>query len=228
MSAFQIGERQVVGKPLGRHVNHDARSRDFPYLGSGLLHAVLWHRAGLAFNQGELGSCTGNALCGALNTDPLHRPRERLKKEADAVKVYEAATLIDPFPGSYPPTDTGSSGLAVCKVAKRLGWISSYRHCFSLTSALTALMHGPVITGVNWYEGFDTPDSHGTVRATGEVRGGHEFEVVGYDPATDLVVAWNSWGPSWGVHGRFRFHSSTWARLLGEAGDVTVPVRAAA
>lgn len=49
-------------------------------------------------------------------------------------------------------------------------------------------------------------------------------EVCGYDPATDLVTCWNSWGSGWGKSGKFFFTSKTWAKLLAAQGDVTVPL----
>lgn len=220
-----IPEHPGVGR-LGRHVEHDPRSLGYPVQVDEAvpLRKVLWARTGTPLNQGNLGSCTGNAMVGALNTTPLRKTGVKLLVEKDAVSIYEAATIIDGVPGQYPPDDTGSSGLAVCKVAKTRGLISGYTHAFSVTQALQALMAGPVITGVNWYEGFDTPDANGLVRISGQIRGGHEFEVRGYDPATDLVTAENSWGKSWGVTGLFHFTSKTWATLLGEQGDVSVPL----
>jgi hypothetical protein len=186
------------------------------------LKTVLWERAGGPFDQGDIGSCTGQAIAGALNTVPLNGGRPLLD-EADALNLYSRATHLDHFKGLYPPDDTGSSGLAACKAAKQLGLIVTYRHAFGLDHALQALQLGPVITGVSWYEGFDRPDRHGRVHIAGQIRGGHEFEVVGYDPATRLVAAWNSWGPGWGVGGMFFFLASDWDRLLHEHGDVTVP-----
>lgn len=220
-----LEEKLLPGKPLGRHVEHDSRSRDFPVEvdEAAPLVKVLWQRYGNPFNQGNLGSCTGNAMAGILNTAPFHKTG-KLRTEKDAVTIYEAATIIDGITGSYPPDDTGSSGLAVCKVAKSKGWIDGYKHAFSIAAALQALMKGPVITGVAWYEGFDSPDENGLVEISGSVRGGHEFEIRGYDPATDLVTAENSWGVSWGVKGLFHFTSHTWAELLKQQGDCTVPV----
>lgn len=221
-----LEEKLVPGKPLGRHVEHDERSRDFPFEVDETppLHKVLWQRYGNPFNQGNLGSCTGNAIAGVLNTKPFHASSGYLRTEKNAVAIYEAATRIDSIPGAYPPEDTGSSGLAVCKVAKSNGWISGYKHAFTLAAALQALMKGPVITGVAWYDGFDNPDANGLVEISGDVRGGHEFEVRGYDPATDLLTAENSWGTSYGLKGAFFFTSKTWAELLHQQGDVTVPV----
>lgn len=68
-------EQVVAGKRLGRHVEHDPRSRAYAYeIPDGLtsLLAVEHKRHGGIFNQGQLGSCTGNAACGAKNTEPLY------------------------------------------------------------------------------------------------------------------------------------------------------------
>lgn len=210
---------------LGRRVEHDPRSRGFPFIAAAIpLHTVSHRRYGV-FDQGDLGSCTGNAAAGALNTLPLHTAGQKLYTEKDAVELYSLATELDTFAGSYPPVDTGSSGLAVAKAAQQKGYITSYQHAFGIDAALQALMHYPVITGVNWYEGFDTPSPTGRVEISGQVRGGHEFEVVGYHAPSRTVGCVNSWGRDYGVGGRFRMSVETWAALLSEEGDVTVLVR---
>jgi hypothetical protein len=181
-------------------------------------------RSGRPFDQGNVGSCTGNAIAGCLNTAPHHLKYQRRFTEAHALAIYSLATTLDGFPGTYPPDDTGSSGLAACKAAVQFGYISEYHHAFGIEQALRALQLGPVITGVDWYTGFDTPDSHGQIRISGDVRGGHEFEVFGYDPETDLCWCWQSWGIDYGVRGKFCMTSRTWGDLLSNQGDVTVPV----
>ena len=172
------------------------------------------------FDQGELGSCTGNVEAGLLMTEPLYQ-KGRVLTEEDAVKLYSQATHNDRLKGMYPPDDTGSSGLAVMKAAKQLGYITRYDHAFGLQQALEALVLNPVITGVNWYEGFDSPDSKGMVKISGGIRGGHEFEVVGVDAENRTVRACNSWGSAWGDGGHFQFSWETWDQLLQEQGDVT-------
>ena len=220
-----IEEKPGPGR-LGRHIEHDPASRAFPVVPVGApLVKVLHVRRVAAFDQGNLGSCTGNAATGILDTVPFRDTSKPPYYEKYAVGVYADATVIDGFPGQYPPDDTGSSGLAVAKVLKNRGLISVYNHAFGITAALEALQTNAVITGVNWYSGFDDPDPvTGIAKLGGHVRGGHEFEVLGYDPATDLVTAINSWGTGWGLKGRFRFTSKDWAQLLAEQGDVTVPV----
>lgn len=215
-----------VGGRLGRHVEHDPRSLEFPFTAPAVpLRTVSHRRYGNPFDQGDLGSCTGNACAGCLNTAPLHKTGEPLFAEKDAIALYELATKLDSFPGAYPPDDTGSSGLAVAKAAKQRGLITAYRHAFGIDQALQALMAGPVITGVNWYEGFDNPSATGRVEISGQIRGGHEFEVVGYHSPSKTVGCVNSWGLGYGLKGRFRMSVDTWARLLSEQGDVTVLVR---
>lgn len=210
---------------LGRLVEHDERSREYPAMrleAGQPRRRVLWQRMIPVFDQGHLGSCTGNAVVGAAGTVPLWTAAKVLD-ESVAVSVYELATTLDQAPGSYPPDDTGSSGLAACKAAKKLGLIGGYKHAFGVEHALDALQHGPVITGVAWHEGFDRPDHQGRVVLSGAVRGGHEFVVIGHDPASGYVTAVNSWGQNWGVAGLFAFTSADWATLLADYGDVTVP-----
>jgi hypothetical protein len=215
-----------LGGPLGRNLEHDPRSRSFPALRQlgGARNHVLHTRHAKILDQGALGSCTGNALEGALGTNPLHIRFER-HTEKKAVRLYSLATQIDEFSGEWPPSDTGSSGLAVCKAGVQLGRLTRYDHAFGIDHALDALQYGPVITGTDWYEGFDRPDIHGVVRITGGIRGGHEFVVRGYDPFTDRVFcdqSWGDWGP---LRGHFLMEVKTWATLLEAEGDVTVPVR---
>lgn len=218
-----------VGGPLGRHVEHDERSRDFPFfLRFGSPQPVLHRRHAPILNQGlpapGLGSCTGNALEGALGTEPLHKRYER-HTEKKAVRLYSAATTIDEFVGEYPPEDTGSSGLAVCKAGVQLERLTAYRWAFGIEQALEALRTSAVITGLDWLEGFDQPDSRGLVKLEGQRRGGHEFVVRGHDPSLAEVFCDNSWGPGWGLRGSFRMRVKDWAALLERDGDVTVPIR---
>jgi hypothetical protein len=224
----KIEESKIKNWPLGRHVEHDPQSREYPVIGflaqaDQPIISVLHKRHVPPYGQGNLGSCTGNAEAGLLMTDPYYMAGRNLTVK-DAVRLYEKATQLDQIPGKYPPDDTGSSGLAVMKAARSFGYISGYRHTFGLDAALRAISTFPVITGVGWYEGFDRPDPHGFVRISGSVRGGHEFEIVGLDTETKRLRACNSWGAGWGDGGFFEFSWDDFDRLLYEHGDVTVAV----
>lgn len=210
--------------PLGRVVEHDARSWDFQARRvTPSTQPVLWRHYGSVLNQGQLGSCTGNAMTQCMMTAPF-RQRGRNLKEADAVKCYELATTLDNAPGQYPPTDTGSSSLGAAKAAQQLGWITSYTHAFGIAHAQQAIGVGPFIVGSEWLEGMFIPDANGFVPLTGAVAGGHEWLMLGWDPRADVWTAQNSWGRAWGIKGRFLLHGSDFANLLNAQGDVLAPV----
>jgi hypothetical protein len=226
MAKIQIPEIIVPDKRLGRSQNHDPRSRAYGFVaGAPTITTTMHQRMVPVFNQGGVLSCTGNAVVGALGTQPLFGVlpvSHAALDEAEALAIYAAATAIDPFPGTYPPTDTGSDGLSVAKVALAQQLISGYQHTFTLMDALAAIMLYPVITGFGWYSDFDVPDANGLVKIGGYVRGGHEVEIVGVDAEAKIITLVNSWGTLWGKNGFFSISWDDFGRLLNEGGDVTV------
>jgi hypothetical protein len=215
------------GGPLGRHVRHDERSKLYRYPTRGLsLVSTVHIRRIPVLDQGDLGSCVGNSALGALGTSPFFEtmPSGYDYSETQAVSLYSAFTKADGFEGQYPPNDTGSDGLTSGKVLQKMGLISGYQHTFSFNDALLALTKTPFVTGVNWYSSMDAPDSNGKVTITPNayVRGGHEVEAFALDVDNRLVWFWNSWGPAFGLDGKFSMSFDDYARLLGEQGDVTV------
>lgn len=218
----------VNGYALGRHQEHDPRSKAYPAARAVALRDVTWDYHGQVLDQGHLGSCTGHAAVEVLMCGPYYDHGQKVYTEDDAVAVYSEATHLDRVPGFYPPTDTGSSGLAVMKACRKNGWIGGYHHAFGIIHALQALQLGPVITGVPWFDGMFHPDGNGRVIPSGPVAGGHEFLVLGYTNGVGdgaaMVECLNSWGADWGQAGRFKLSVGDWAALLHQGGDVTVPV----
>lgn len=219
----RIDELPGAGR-LGRHVEHDARSLAYLVDETGVtVLSKLWSRATGILDQGDLGSCTGNAAAGALGCDPFRStlPATFHGDEPDARTLYSEATELDSISGTYPPDDTGSTGLAVAKACKNAGLISGYQHATSFDALAAALQAGPVIVGMNWYSSFDDPDDQGLVKLTSPatVRGGHEVCVRGIDVEHELIHADNSWGSTWGYQGSFSFSFADCTRLLGEDGD---------
>lgn len=227
---------------LGRIVDHDERSRDFPAMVAATKPvSVLWDHHAPVLDQGDLGACTGFALTQWLNTDYVRRrtvsqhiatgeavtstDHLRAPYGADvARKLYSQATRLDRVPGYWPPTDTGSSGLAVCKAGVRQGFLIGYRHAFGFQSMLMALQHSPVIVGTEWAQDMFTPDRKGIIQPYGDVVGGHEYLVIGCDMENRLVTILNSWSDTWGLHGRASIPFDSFEDLLSRHGDVTVPV----
>lgn len=228
-----IPERRVPGKPLGRHVHHDPRSRAYAYVArTGAAYVSAKHQRHIpVLNQGDVGSCTGNACEGAIGTSGIYdalpealRPSttDAAADEAAAVALYSRATQLDGIPGAYPPADTGSDGLSVAKAAKEKGLIAGYLHAFSLDAALKALEQQPIIVGIDWYEGFDNPGATGLIQISGAVRGGHEIVFDEIDADKKIVWFTNSWDTSWGVNGRANMSFDTLGRLLKSDGDATI------
>lgn len=225
---------------LGRHVHHDSESRRYAFPTAGLTIASVRHQRRIpVLDQGNLGSCTGNAGIGALGTDPCwqaswaaltQRPVDRSRPphytfdEAGAVQLYSDATRIDDAPGQYPPDDTGSSGLAIAQVLKSAGEISGYQHTFSLDDALKALTQYPLMVGTVWYQSMFTPSAEGVleVAASSGVAGGHEYVIDEYDATRGMVGVTNSWGTGWGMAGRAYMQAEDLGALLAQQGDVIV------
>lgn len=232
MTIQHIDEIVVPGKRLGRHVDTRLREAAEPYAGPRkAVASVTWERNIPILDQGDVGSCTGNAMTGALGTGLLYAalPAGITLDENEALKLYSAAEVID-GDGPYPPADNGSTGPSVAKAAEDAGLISGFTHYTDLDSALQALMDGPVILGVNWYSSFDVPAADGTVSISADayVRGGHEVLARIIDANAQAIGLDNSWGTMWGVDGSFRMSFATLERLLGENGDCTAPEPVAA
>jgi hypothetical protein len=224
---------EAEGNPfrLGRHVNHDPRSRAYAFRAprSATYPAVKHARHIPVFDQGDLGSCTGNAAVGCTGTGSFYAPLEGARlgftwDEAGAVACYEAATAIDPYPGTYPPDDTGSDGTSVATALKNAGMISGYTHALTFDAAMAALQAGPVIFGLDWYENMFTPGADGTLKVAGSLAGGHEIVLDEWDPNTARVGLTNSWASDWGLGGRAYIQLADFKKLLARDGDVTVLV----
>lgn len=233
--SFVVKQKQFTPTDprLGRHVRHDSRSLMFQVIAQDVstLQSVRHNRYIPTLDQGPVGSCTGNAATGCLGTamfwneqevKNVLNPTDAQVDETYAVSVYSEATQLDPFPGVYPPTDTGSDGLTVAKVLQGRGLISGYQHATSLEAVLTALASKPVIVGTEWRTNMFEPQEDGKLDINGNVEGGHEYVLDEVDVANKRVWMHNSWGDSWGIEGRAYFTWDDFGKLMAADGDCTV------
>lgn len=222
---------------LGRRVEHDPRSLNYAHgvLPKAAIKSVDWTRRAPIFDQGSVGSCTGNAAAGLLCTDSAARAGLTSVTldgavlpidEGLAVRVYALATQLDQFQGAYPPDDTGSSGIGAAKALVKLGLAAKYTHAFSLDAVKSALQTGPVMVGTVWLESMFEPTAAGnvTVARDSAVAGGHEYVLSAYDAGARQFRIDNSWGEGWAIRGSAWITEADLQWLLSQQGDVTVPV----
>lgn len=229
----------LSSRGLGRKVNHDPASRQYALPEpdeTAVLATVNWMRRVPIFDQGQVGSCTGNAAAGWEATDNASRQGQAALPDGTAVdeklalSIYSAAETID-GDGPYPPNDNGSSGLSVAKVLKTRGLCTTYLHAFTAAAAYAALAKGPGFAGTTWYNSMlDTaPDGYIKVDKSSGVAGGHEYVIKGIEVVNGAVTkVWmdNSWGSSWGVSGSGYFTDAEFKALLADNGDFTQPAPA--
>ncbi len=214
---------QSTDKRLGRNINFDSRSADFAFDTTGIKIVDVNHKRLIPIlDQGQIGSCTGNAGIGAINTSPfVLNNKVYTANEAGALKLYRDAEIIDGGVG-YPPEDHGSSGLSIAKALSKAGLISGYQHCFTLNDTLKTLTKYPVIVGSYWFADMFHPDVDGRVHITGNIAGGHEYEAYRIDTENGRIWFHNSWGSGWGVNGDFYLTWADFFSLLANHGDVIV------
>ena len=232
MSSYNISVKKFepTDPRLGRHVWHDERSLLYQVQAEpmGTLASVRHHLNIHTLDQGNVGSCTGNAGTLNLSGDTFWQfsaqflsPNDSVANEQYAVGLYSEATKIDSAVGSYPPTDTGSDGLSIAKVLQKRGLIGGYQHATSLQALLTALAKQPVIVGTEWRQNMFYP-AGGKMDITGAVQGGHEYCLDQLDVENKRIWMHNSWADSWGEQGRAFFTYDQMDELLDAQGDCTV------
>jgi C1A family cysteine protease len=170
-----------------------------------------------ALDQGSLGACTGFATAGSLSTFPFG-----LKlTNADGIRIYKLATTLDPFAGTYPPTDTGSDGNSAMLAAIQLGLVASktFSHAETLADMHAGIQLRDGIFGSTWTTQMSEPQPNGYISIGGQVEGGHQYAYVGFDKERGDEVFRNSWGKDWGCNGYFRMHSDDTQTLIDDGAD---------
>jgi C1A family cysteine protease len=185
------------------------------------------------YDQGQLGSCTANAIAGAIQFDRMKEQKlnfvpsrlfiyynERVIE--GTVNTDSGAMIRDGIKsvadlGDAPETDwpyditkfTEKPSQNAYTDAKKYKVVQYQRVVRNLTQMKGCLASGyPFVFGFSVYESFESPD----VAKTGQVNmpgsneqevGGHAVVAVGYDDSQQRFIVRNSWGTDWGMAGYF-------------------------
>ena len=180
-------------------------------------------------NQQSLGSCTGNAIAGALEYLEIKKKarfldlsrlfvyyNERviegtISEDAGAIIRDGIKTLVTngvcsekAWPYNIKNFTKKPTAVAYKQALKRK--IASYESVTQTeTSIKTALASGyPIIFGFNVFADIESAEVARTGNLpmpAGKSIGGHAVLIVGYDDATSRFLVRNSWGANWGKNG---------------------------
>jgi C1A family cysteine protease len=187
------------------------------------------------YDQGELGSCTANAVAGALEFDLMRQ--KLLSFTPSRLFIYYNERSIE----NTTNEDAGASTRDSIKSVVQWGapdeteWpydVSKFTNQppdpiyaaagknlaltyeavdQDITSLKGCLAAGfPFVFGFTVYESFEGEATAKTgivsmPRFFEREVGGHAVMAVGYDDVTSHFIVRNSWGPDWGDHGYFYF-----------------------
>ncbi len=140
------------------------------------------------YDQGQLSSCTANAISAAIQFDRMKQKLPNFMPSRLFIYFNERA-----MEGTVK-SDSGA------QIRDGIQTLSQLRGC--LASGY------PFVFGFTVYDGFESPavakSGHASLPASTEkVVGGHAVMAVGYDDAHQRFVVRNSWGPAWGMKGYF-------------------------
>jgi hypothetical protein len=207
---------------FGRRPEFDEASRNYPVrhlLGPRRLPRTWVWACDRVLDQGSEGACVGYSWSHELIADPV--PVADIDNYT-ALAVYHRAQQLDEWPGE---NYDGTSVLAGAKAIVEAGWLLEYRWAFGLADVLETLSYlGPVILGINWYDGMMDPNSDCYLDVSGGIAGGHAILARGVDVDNQGVLLHNSWGQSWGCDGTAWISWGDLDRLLHEDGEACVPV----
>ncbi len=183
-------------------------------------------------DQGRLGSCTANALAGALESLEIKSGQplvdlsrlfiyynERAIEHTvasdsgamirDGIKTLAAQGVCSEKKWPYVISTFTKKPSAACYAEAKKHTIHTYHRIASLNEMRACLADGyPFVFGFSVYEGFESA----AVARSGILKmpkpgerqlGGHAVCAVGYDDKGECLLVRNSWGPLWGKQGYF-------------------------
>lgn len=154
-------------------------------------------------NQGALGACVAFTAEDWATTLPatLSFSTQSAFNSA-ALSGYHWITANDPYPGTYPPDDTGSDTLTGCKWLVHMGYAKACNVLSGKAQVLDALKSGSIMSGKNWPDKWMSANACArmpSVTSADIIDGGHDVLLVGYDLANDEEIYQNHWDNNWGT-----------------------------
>ncbi len=207
---------------LGRIAKTDEGDANYPLRAllapAPALPTSKYWRTGPILDQQQTPMCVGFSTRQWLTSWPVPD-----KGGPSAQDIYRGAQLND---GTAGENYDGTDDRGAMKFLQVLGYVSAYHWTANADEAATyVLTQGTCLIGIDWYEGMFTPDVHGVIRPTGEVAGGHELLIVGYNRTRGLFRLCNSWSKNWGQAGKCWLAGEDLQRLIDAGGDVCAPVQ---
>ena len=185
------------------------------------------------YDQGQLGSCTANAIAAAIQFDRIKQKisdfipsrlfiyyNERVMENSvasdsgaqirDGIKSVAKQGDCPETEWPYVITKFKIKPPAACySEAVKYKAVSYQRVTQSLAQLKGCLAAGwPFVFGFTVYQSFESAtvakSGHAALPKSGEsVVGGHAVASVGYDDAKQWFIVRNSWGAGWGMKGYF-------------------------
>ena len=185
------------------------------------------------YNQGQLGSCTANAIAGAFEFELLKQKAPDFMPSRLFIYYNERAIENTVSTDSGAQIRDGMKSVGTQGVCPESMWpynineftqkphsdcytdalkhlVTSYhRITVDLAQMKSCLAEGyPFVFGFTVYESFEGPQIEKTgimpmPAKTEKVVGGHAVMAVGYDDEQQMVIVRNSWGGDWGQKGYF-------------------------
>jgi C1A family cysteine protease len=185
------------------------------------------------YDQGQLGSCTANAIAGALEFDQIkqalktftpsrlfiyynERAIEHTVGTDGGAQIRDGIKSVGQI-GACPETDWPYD---ITKFAEKppvpaftdapLGKAVQYQRVPQVLNQMKGCLASgyPFVFGFTVYESFESDQVAKTgvapmPAANEQVLGGHAVLAVGYDDNSQRFLVRNSWGPGWGMGGYF-------------------------
>lgn len=169
---------------------------------------------GPILDQGQTNSCVGYCCAQWAQTSPI---RTRLPSDYGLV-IYRRALQIDEFHGE---ADTGTSVRAGVKVLEEQNRVERYVWAYSAEEVKQwILAFGPVVIGTQFTTGMRDISGPGWyMNPTGNMLGGHCYEINGYSKSRNAFRTPNSWSIRWGDRGRGWLRYGDLDMLLRARGD---------